>query len=153
MQRYHWSPLNNQQVGSYVEYFVKMELTMFGFQVYSTEVDDRGIDFVARHERGLYIEIQVKSLRSMGYVFMPKQKFVLSNNLYLALGLLTEGKAPELFLVPSLVWEQPNGVFVSRDYEGLKSKPEWGLNISQRNMGSLEPYRFETTVAHLIEHG
>jgi hypothetical protein len=41
MQRYKWSHLNKQQVGAYTEYFVKMELTMFGFQVYSTEVDDR----------------------------------------------------------------------------------------------------------------
>ena len=42
MPRYNWKPLNNQQVGSYVEYFVKMELTMYGFEVYTTEVDDRG---------------------------------------------------------------------------------------------------------------
>ena len=48
MPRYKWSILNNQQVEAYTEYFVKMELTMHGFQVYSTEVDDRGIDFVVR---------------------------------------------------------------------------------------------------------
>lgn len=49
MQKYIWSRLNNQQVGMYTVYFVKMELTMYGFQVYQTEVDDRGIDFVARY--------------------------------------------------------------------------------------------------------
>ncbi len=74
MQRYNWSRLNRQQVGAYTEYFVKMELTMYGFQVYSTEVDDRGIDFVARYEEGPFIEVQVKSLRSAGYVFMQKDK-------------------------------------------------------------------------------
>ena len=52
MQRYNWSRLSKQQVGAYTEYFVKMELTMFGFQVYSAEVDDRGIDFIARHGTG-----------------------------------------------------------------------------------------------------
>jgi hypothetical protein len=36
MQRYQWSRLNKQQVGAYAEYFVKMELTMYGFQVYET---------------------------------------------------------------------------------------------------------------------
>ena len=75
MPRHQWNSLNTQQIGAYAEYFVKMELTMHGFQVYSTEVDDRGIDFVARRESGPFIEVQVKSLRSMGYVFMQKTKF------------------------------------------------------------------------------
>jgi len=146
MGRYIWSRLNKQQVGANTEYFVKMELTIYGFQVYSTEVDDRGIDFVARHKTGPFIELQVKSLRSLGYVFMQKEKFEPRRSLYLALGLLFEGQPPELFLIPSLVWKQPSAVFVSRDYKGLKSKPEWGLNISKRNLAALEPYRFEKTV-------
>ncbi len=70
-------------------------------------------------------------------------------SLYLALGLFFEGQPPELYLVPSRVWEMPNGVFVSRDYEGLKSKPEWGLNVSQRNTAVLDPYRFETMMEQL----
>jgi hypothetical protein len=151
MQRYQWSRLNTQQVGAFTEYFVKMELTMFGFQVYSTEVDDRGIDFVARHENGPFFEIQVKSLRSTGYVFMQKTKFSPSEHLYLALGLLFEAQAPQLFLIPSTVWRSPDSVFVDRDYEGLKSKPEWGLNISQKNMPALESYLFERTVHRLTQ--
>jgi len=150
MQRYQWSRLNGQQVGAYTEYFVKMELTMFGFQVYSTEVDDRGIDFVARHERGPFLQIQVKSLRSMGYVFMQKSKFEPAEHLHLALGLLFENQSPQLYLIPSLVWQSPDGVFVERNYEGMKSSPEWGLNISQRNMPALAPYAFETSVARII---
>lgn len=150
MSRYQWSRLNNQQVGAYTEYFVKMELTMHGFQVYSTEVDDHGIDFVARHESGPFLEVQVKSLRSMGYVFMQKTKFQLAKHVYLALGLLFEGRQPRLYLVPSTVWLAPDSIFVDRNYEGLKSKPEWGLNVSQKNMATLEPYAFETTVERLI---
>jgi hypothetical protein len=150
MPRYQWGSLNNQQAGAYTEYFVKMELTMYGFQVYETEVDDRGIDFVARFERGPFIEVQVKSLRSPGYVFMEKTKFQLQEHTYLALGLLMEGQAPKLFLVPATVWQSPNGLFVERNYEGLKSKPEWGLNVSKKNMRMLEEYAFETTVNRLL---
>ena len=143
MPRYIWSRLNKQQVGAFTEYYVKMEMTMYGFQVYGTEVDDRGIDFVARFEKKPFIEVQVKSLRSTGYVFMQKEKFVLGEHLYLALGLLFDGQPPDLYLIPSIVWKHGNAIFVSRDYEGLKSKPEWGLNISIKNMPLLEPYRFE----------
>jgi len=70
MKPYQWNHLNTQQVGKYAEYFYKMELTMYGFHVFTTEVDNRGIDFVARYEQGPFIEVQVKSLRGMGYVFM-----------------------------------------------------------------------------------
>lgn len=152
MQRYVWSPLNKQQVGAYAEYFVKMELTMYGFQVYETEVDDRGIDFIARYEIGPFIEVQVKSLRSLGYVFMPKQNFAPRDHLYLALAMFSEGELPILYLIPSLAWQQPNHVFVSRDYKGLKSKPEWGLNLSKRNLAVLEPYRFEETISRLLRN-
>ena len=150
MPRYIWSRLNKQQVGAFTEYFVKMEMTMCGFQVYGTEVDDRGIDFVARFEQNPFIEIQVKSLRSTGYVFMQKEKFLLGEYLYLALGLLLDGQPPDLYLIPSVVWKQESAIFVSRDYEGLKSKPEWGLNISKKNMPLLEPYRFEKVVEAMV---
>jgi hypothetical protein len=52
MQRYDWARLNKLQVGKYAEYFVKMEFTMIGFEVYTTEVDYRCIDFVARWPTG-----------------------------------------------------------------------------------------------------
>lgn len=152
MPRYLWKPLNKQQVGAYTEYFVKMELTMYGFQVYETEVDDRGIDFIARFQRGPFLEIQVKSLRSLGYVFVEKEKFHLYENNYLALGLLMEGQPPELFLLPSLVWRSPNALVVERNYEGLKSKPEWGLNISKKNMPALREYAFEAMIQKLLDN-
>ena len=149
MERYVWSHLNDLQVGKYTEYFVKMELTMYGFEVYTTEVDDRGIDFVARRS-GPFIEVQVKSLRNLGYVYMRKANFMPRESLYLAFGLLREGMPPELYLIPSRVWESPNSLFVSHDYgEGLKSKPEWGLNLSDKNLPLLKPFRFETTVTKL----
>lgn len=150
MERYVWSRLNKQQVGKYSEYFVKMELTMYGFEVYTTEVDDRGIDFVARRPDGPFFEIQVKSVRDLNYIYLEKAKFGLSNTRFLALGLLFDGKPPELYLIPSLTWETPNALFASRNYgEGRKSAPEWGLNLSTRNMPLLEPYRFESTVQRL----
>ncbi|CRI67223.1 conserved hypothetical protein [Thiocapsa sp. KS1] len=150
MERYIWRRLNKQQVGAFAEYFVKMELTMYGFQVYGTEVDDRGIDFVARFARGPFIEVQVKSIRSAGYVFIQKEKFVLRENLFLALAMLSEGQPPDLYLIPSSAWTECNHAFVSRNYEGLQSKPEWGLNVSKRNMPALKPYRFDQIVETLI---
>ncbi|HYU20457.1 MAG TPA: hypothetical protein VEQ11_17340 [Chloroflexota bacterium] len=71
--RWDWARLNRLQLGRYAEYFVKMEFTLFGFDVYSAEVDDRGIDFVIRRGHDQYYDVQVKSIRERGYVFLRKQ--------------------------------------------------------------------------------
>ena len=147
--RYNWNNLNKQQVGAFSEYFVKMEMTMYGFQVYTTEVDDRGIDFVTRFEKGAYLSIQVKSIRESGYVFVQKDKFELSPDMCLALAILHEGEEPTLYLIPSEAWHSPNALLVSRDYEGKQSKPEWGLNLSAKNMSLLDKYSFDRMVDKL----
>jgi hypothetical protein len=47
-----------------------MQFVLLGYEVYSSEVDDRGIDFVLRRKPGLYWDVQVKSIRRKGYVFL-----------------------------------------------------------------------------------
>lgn len=146
-QRNQWGMLNRQQLGAYAEYFVKMEMTIFRFQVYRAEVDDRGIDFVARRDRGRFIRVQVKSSCKSSYVFMPKCKFELSDDLYLALVKFSDGVAPEIFLIPSLDWNSPNPLLRDRQYgEGKKSEPEWGINLSAENGQLLQQYRFDNMV-------
>jgi hypothetical protein len=151
MSRYIWSKLNTQQVGAYFEYFMKMEFTMYGFEVYSAEVDDRGVDFVARKDKGAFVEVQAKSLRDFGYIFMRKTHFSPKEGLYVALGLLQDGKEPLSFLVPSHVWKAPNSVFVDREYDlpGQKSQPEWGINFSRKNLPTLEQYALQPMLADL----
>jgi len=70
--------------------------------------------------------------------------------LYASVVLLMDDNPAALFLIPSTVWAQPTDLFVSRDYEGLKSKPEWGLNLSQKNLPLLEPYRFPQKVSLML---
>lgn len=116
---------------------------MYGFQVYTSEVDDRGIDFVARYEAGPFFTVQVKSIRKSGYVFLQKDKFQITENSYLALVMLDENVAPDIYLIPALAWRSPDELFVDRDYIGLKSKAEWGLNLSMKNRALLLPYKID----------
>jgi hypothetical protein len=146
LERLRWSRLNHLQVGRYAEYLAKMEFTRYGFQVYTAEVDDRGIDFVARHERGPFLEVQVKSIRGYNYVFFPKDKFPTAPTLWACVITFVDEKEPEMYLVPSGRWEQPDRCFVVREYEGLKSKPEYGLNLSKRNMDLMSEFAFERSI-------
>lgn len=146
---YKWDHLNHLQLGKYAEYFVKMEFTLAGFDVYTPEVDDKGIDFIARKNENTYYDIQVKSVRGLNYIFLPKHKFDLRKNLLVAIVLFEEGKPPKMSLIPSSEWSNPNRLLVSRDYEGKKSKPEWGLNISKKNLDLLNKFEFDKIIETL----
>ena len=69
------------------------------------------------------------------------------NSLYLFLMLLTDGDHPEIYIIPTSAWKQESKTFVYRDYEGKKSKPEYGVNVSRKNKTELEKYRLENMLS------
>ncbi|MEW4531330.1 DUF4365 domain-containing protein [Maioricimonas sp. JC845] len=138
--------MNHLQVGRFAEYYAKMEFALYGFQVYTSEVDDRGIDFIVRHETGPFYEVQVKSSRGGKYIFFPKEHFPLSEQRLAVVIFLNEDEPPDIYLIPATTWKTLPEPFVSRDYEGKQSKPEWGINVSQKNMKFLKKYSFDATI-------
>ena len=157
-EKYDWTRLNRLQLGKYAEYLVKMEFVLWGCDVFTSEVDDHGIDFVVRTWHKLHYDVQVKSFRLVGknspYVFMQKRKFEIDPALLLALVQFTPGQPPAIYLVPSSVAGNPNRIFESRDYgEGRKSVPEWGLTLSRTKLSRLsEECRFDLVIRDLVSH-
>ncbi len=146
MPNQNWSHLSHLQLGQYGEYYAKMEFASYGFDVYTSEVDDHGVDFVARSPYdGVYYEVQVKSARNFSYVYAQKSKMPLAPNRLFCYLRFSDGALPEVYLIPATVWLEPDEVFVSRDYEGEQqtSKPEWGINVSKKNLPRLAPYLAE----------
>ena len=139
------SNLTSQKLGTFCEYYAKMTLASYGLAIYTAEVDDHGIDFVAESSKG-FLKFQVKSVRlaSTRYVFMPKEYFDIEDkSLFLLLILLTDGEYPDVYLIPTSAWKQDSKLFVYHAYEGKKSDPDYGVNISQKNMPELEKYKME----------
>lgn len=154
MQRYDWAKLNHLQVGRYAEYLAKMEFALFGFDIYTSEVDNKGIDFVVRSPGQVFHEMQVKSLRwpRGDYAYMPKSSFVPKPTLHLVFVVLRQLEAPMVYLIPSTTWLGPDrpGCFVDRDFgPELKSKPEYGLNLSLNAFTVLEQFTLEQQVHNL----
>ncbi len=146
MPNTNWSELSRLQLGRYAEYYAKMEFASYGYDVYTSEVDDHGVDFVGRNPRdGQYYEIQVKAVRNLDYVYIRKDKMVLSPTRLVYLLLFSDGALPDGYVIPSQVWNHCNALFVERNYEkpGQKSAPEWGINLSRKNLPLLELYREE----------
>lgn len=145
------SSLTRQKLGAFCEYYAKMTLASYGLDIYSAEVDDHGIDFVAEGKNG-FLKFQVKSSRSASqYVFMEKEHFNIEDDtLFLFLMLLTDGHHPDAYLIPTAAWRQESKVFVGHNYPGGTSKPDYGVNVSRKNMPELEKYRLETRIAFLL---
>ena len=145
-----WKKLNRMQLGRYAEYYAKMEFASYGLDVYTSEVDDHGIDFIVKDKHKRFNEIQVKALRNKGYTFMKQSNFDLSNdNLYLTLLIFEDNALPSIYLVPTTAWNnsKSSSIFVIRNYgEEFKSVPEYGVNVSNKNKHLLEEYKFDLMV-------
>lgn len=141
MPRTKWSELSSMQLGRYGEYYAKMEFTSYGFDVYTSEVDDHGVDFVAKSKAGVFYEVQVKSVRNDSYSFIRKNKIVLDGRHLICFIRFIDGEQPDCFVIPATVFCAPDGsLFSSRDYEGLKSPPEYGISVTKKNLESLQKY-------------
>ena len=127
-----WSKLTPLQLGRYAEYYAKMEFASYGYDVYTSEVDDHGVDFVAK-KNNVFYEVQVKSVRNDNYVFIRKDKIVLDDKHLVCFIRFLDDALPECYVFPTTVFEEPDGnLFVSRDYVGKKSAPEYGINVKNR---------------------
>lgn len=147
MYNLNWSrkALTKQKLGTFGEYYAKMTLASYGLSIYTSEVDDHGIDFVAE-AKDKFLKFQVKTLRSgTSYVFMLEEYFdITDSSLFLFLSILTDGEHPTSYIVPATAWkDDESGAFVHRTYEGKKSRPEYGINLSKKNMLYLENYKLE----------
>ena len=145
MPNTNWSKLNHLQMGRYAEYYAKMEFASYGFEVYTSEVDDHGVDFIAKLPgENKFFEVQVKSVRDYGYIYMAKSKMPeLSEDRLVCYLHFIDGHLPDVFVRPATAWNNPNAVLVDRKYDkpGQKSEPEWGINISKKNYNLLDEYK------------
>lgn len=139
--------LTAQALGKFCEYYAKMALLSYGVRIYTPEIDDHGIDFVAEGRKG-FLKFQVKGVRGLSQVFMEKEKFdVKDDAMFLILILLVDGEEPDMYVIPSSAWRRESPVFVSHDYEGKRSKPDYTVNVSRKNMPELEKYRLENMLS------
>lgn len=139
MPNMKWSELSSMQLGQYAEYYTKMEFASYGYDVYTSEVDDHGVDFVVKNKTGEFLEVQVKSLLKADYVYMQKNKICIDEHHLVCFLRFIDGEMPKVYIIPATVWKYPNAVFVDRNYE----EPEWGINYSKKNISLLDKYKAE----------
>jgi hypothetical protein len=150
MPNYDWARLTKIQLHKFAVYNAEMEFASYGFDINPPRKGDHSFDFSIMNEKGQNFEIKVNAVRGYNYIFYPKEKFSLRENYYAVVVILFQLKAPQLFLIPFATWHKPNNLFKSYDYNGKESKPEWGINLSEKNYELLTAFSFKTMIGSLL---
>ena len=135
-----WSKINHLQLGKIAEMYAQAEFLSYGFEIYDTIVDDRGIDFIARKD-GVFFEIQVKAVRNYNYTFISKSKMMeLSEKRLVCYMNFVDGNFPRIYIIPATAWKNADQVLLDKEYENMKSPAEWGIQNSRKNEHLLDKY-------------
>lgn len=137
MPNLNWSKISHLQLGKIAECYAQAEFLSYGFEIYDTVVDDRGIDFVVR-KNNEFLEVQVKAVRNYNYTFISQSKMPhLSNRRLVCYMNFIDNEVPVIYVIPATAWISPNELFTYRTYEKTS---EYGINISKKNTHILEDY-------------
>lgn len=131
-----------QYVGEFGAQLVRLNFTLNEIDTFVPLIDDKAIDFIARVNERTYYDVQVKTIRLTTkdrYFYEAKEKWgtEIRPNLLIAFVILQANTDPTLLLIPGNKWKEEslkNKIFSDRNYDGKKSKPEWGLTISKTNL-------------------
>jgi len=137
---WEWGRLHHLEVGRFGEEFARVEFAMAGFKTYAPYADNHAVDFIAIHDDGRNYSVQVKTVRNRNYAFIRKCDFK-GAPFTLALVVLDEGQPPALYVVHSTDWTpDATPLLVERDYDGLKSEPEYGVQPGAKHQHLLDLY-------------
>lgn len=86
------------------------------------------------------------------YVFIRKSKIVLDDKHLVCFIRFNDDELPDCYVFPATVWMNPDGsLFTSKDYEGLKSAPEYGISVKKKkNLEAMQKYKVENVPANMM---
>ncbi|MEP6755802.1 MAG: hypothetical protein ABJA67_09900 [Chthonomonadales bacterium] len=156
MPLYLWNQYTKPELAKVAQDIIGDKLSDCGFEVKRENIKDHGFHMNAQSENGSFLRFQVRSCRfpagmRSNYIFTPKSKFTIDNSSYMSVVLFVDEVLPDLYLIPSRTWEQPNKLFKDYDYgkPGQKSAPEWGIYITRKNLQLLSEFKFENILDKL----
>ena len=149
--RQAWSDLSKPQVAGAGVQLISQKFTSAGFSV-ATPSERTPTRLVVQRYGGPAYAVRVATCRPPGgnYAFFTKKSMGLADDTLVALVLLQDGCAPDLFLIPTVAWRDPSPLLVDREYEGMQSEPEWGISVTGKSRPLLEPFMFSRQISHLV---
>jgi len=131
-------------------------LKSLGIRIITSEDDINNNNyFIIEDLNKILFRIKVVSHKKLATIYLPENKFDINDEkLFLIYFIFTNDfniDSEKFFIIPAKTWQnfKNDNVFIYRDYKGknkkgekLKSKPEWGINVSKKNMNIINHYKF-----------
>jgi hypothetical protein len=144
--------LNNIQKGSFGVAYSKMAFTLEGFEVYNSEYDDRGVDFVIQSKSSQFFLVQVKStIDDNANPFIKKNKFQVSENFVFCVVRIIDGKEPILYIARGSDWKEKSKKCDCLHYnqKGGESGPYYEIRFASKYKNQLKNFEFQTYIKKL----
>lgn len=144
--------MNATDLGKYAKVFFSDKLKTLGFDLIDYNLD--GADICAKR-KDKYYKFKVKSIRKPNtrYIKIKKKDVdIKDESLFIAAILFYSDDTSKVFLIPVIDLTKDNDLFRNRDYLKMKSTPEWGLNITEKNMNILNQYEIGKMLKILVEN-
>ena len=152
-----WASASKQSTGAAGEMLVAARFALAGFVVYRPLADEAGVDLLVDLGGRHHLKVQVKTVRPQkgggSYAFARKKYFDTATMAMALVVLPHDAEQPEFYLIQGQEWllDPPPPPLVSRDYEGLKSEPEYGVHVSAKDRTALQRWAFDRAVSTLVE--
>jgi hypothetical protein len=149
-----WKDLNKMQLGRYGEYLVKMELTKAGCEVYTSEVDDRGIDFIVRTPSKTMHTVQVKTVRKAQAIHLDKRNFAVTSSSFLIITWFDNTFGPITLLFDARDWHgspASEAKYLSM-YKDKADNDFWVLHLDEKFIATFgHKYAFTSRVEAILK--
>ncbi|MCG8607471.1 DUF4365 domain-containing protein [bacterium] len=148
MLRTSYKHLNTIQKGTFGEAYAKMAFTLEGFEVYSSEYDDRGIDFIVRNRSGRFFSVQVKATDDTSNPFVYESKFRDRDDYIFCAARIIDGEQPSLYIAQGSEWK--TGIeCLYYNSEGGKSGPYYEMRFASKYREQLVQFEFRTYIERI----
>jgi len=141
VERYNYKGLNGPELNEKAKEMFESEFKRTGFIVNRVKWNYRTISLLVSSDKGIRHLVHIRSVRDYNYIYFKKKEFPLRPTWLAGVALLFEGQKPQLYLIPSKEWGKPNSLLKDRNYPPpRKSDPEWGINLTKKNMPLLAQF-------------
>ena len=144
--------LNKIQKGSLGVAFSKMAFTLEGFEVYNSEYDDRGIDFIIRNRSGKFFSVQVKTTDERSNPFIKEDKFQISNDFIFCAVRIIEGKPLSLYIARGSDWGKGEFKCLNYNPKGGLSGAYYEIRFSKKYQAKLTIFEFQNYIVKVSGH-
>src|SRR3989338_2071501 len=135
--------LNKIQKGSLGVAFSKMAFTLEGFEVYNSEYDDRGIDFIIRNSSGKFFLVQVKTTDDTSNPYIYENKFQKSDDFIFSAVRIIEGKPLSLYIARGSDWDKGEFKCLNYNPKGGSSGAYYEIQFSKKYKNQLSEFEFQ----------